>query len=109
MRVLALVAVLVVVLLVVAGVLAVRERTARAWAAAEARAVWTDAHVTAGGVTRVVVRRTARLPSGEERVLAESVLEEIADGAPDWHERFDAARARAYDRAIDLNGRSYLG
>ncbi|QXG77705.1 hypothetical protein KUM42_09510 [Modestobacter sp. L9-4] len=109
MRLLALAAVLVVVLLVVAVVLAVRERTARAWAAAEARAVWADDHSTVGGVTRVVVRRTARLPSGEERVLAESVIEEIADGDPDWHGRFDAARARAYDRAIDLNGRSYLG
>ena len=42
-------------------------------------------------------------------MLAESVVEEIADGVPDWHEQFDAARARAYDRAIDLNGRSYLG
>jgi hypothetical protein len=108
-RLLALAAVLVVVLLAVALWLAVRERTARAWAVAEARAQWADAHVTLAGVTRVVVRRTARLPSGEERVLGESVIEEIPDGDPDWHGRFDAARARAYDRAIDLNGRSYLG
>jgi hypothetical protein len=42
-------------------------------------------------------------------VLGESVIEEIPDGDPDWHGRFDAARARAYDRAIDLNGRPYLG
>ena len=109
MRLLALVAVLVVVLLVVALWMAARDRRARTEAAAEASAVWVDAHETVGGVTRVVVRRTARLPSGEERVLAESVVEEIADGVPDWHEQFDAARARAYDRAIDLNGRSYLG
>ena len=109
MRLLALAAVLVVVLLVAALVLLARERTARAWAAAEARAAWADAHDTVGGVTRVLVRRTARLPSGEERVLAESVIEEIPDGDPDWHGRFDAARARAYDRAIDLNGQSYLG
>ena len=109
MRLLALAAVLVVVLLVVAVVLAARERRARAWAAAQALAPWVDAHDTAGGVTRVVVRRTVRLPSGEEQVLGESVIEEIPDGDPDWHQRFDAARARAYDRAIDLNGRSYLG
>jgi hypothetical protein len=108
-RLLALIAVLVVVLLVVVGVLAVRERRARAWAAARAGAVWVDAHDTVGGVTRVLVRRTARLPSGEEQVLAESVIDELTDGDPDWHERFDAARARAYDRAIDLNGQSYLG
>jgi hypothetical protein len=42
-------------------------------------------------------------------VLGESVIEEIPDGAPDWHERFSAARQVAYDRAIDLNGPSLSG
>ena len=107
-RLLAVLAVLVVLVLVAAVWLGLRERTARAWAAAEAGAQWSDAHDTVDGVTRVLVRRTARLPSGEERVLAESVIEEVPDGDPDWHGRFDAARARAYDRAIDLNGRPFL-
>ena len=61
-----------------------------------------DAHEAVGGVTRVVVRKVARLPTGETRVLGESVIEEIPDGAPDWHERFSAARQVAYDRAIDV-------
>jgi hypothetical protein len=55
------------------------------------------------------VRKVARLPTGETRVLGESVIEEIPDGAPDWHERFSAARQTAYDRAIDLNGPSLSG
>jgi hypothetical protein len=81
-------------------------RPSRQWPAAEAAARWEDAHEAVGGWTRVVVRKVARLPSGETRVLGESVIEEIPDGAPDWHERFSAARQVAYDRAIDLNGPS---
>jgi hypothetical protein len=84
-------------------------RPARQWPAAEAAARWEDAHEAVGGVTRVVVRKVARLPTGEARVLGESVIEEIPDGAPDWHERFSAARQVAYDRAIDLNGPSLSG
>jgi hypothetical protein len=84
-------------------------RPARQWPAAEAAARWEDAHEAVGGVTRVVVRKVARLPTGETRVLGESVIEEIPDGAPDWHERFSAARQVAYDRAIDLNGPSLAG
>jgi hypothetical protein len=84
-------------------------RPARQWPAAEAAARWEDAHEAVGGVTRVVVRKVARLPTGETRVLGESVIEEIPDGAPDWHERFSAARQVAYDRAIDLNGPSLSG
>jgi hypothetical protein len=84
-------------------------RPARQWPAAEAAARWEDAHEAVGGVTRVVVRKVARLPTGETRVLGESVIEEIPDGAPDWHERFSAARQIAYDRAIDLNGPSLSG
>jgi len=84
-------------------------RPARQWPAAEAAARWEDAHDAVGGVTRVLVRKVARLPSGETRVLGESVIEEIPDGAPDWHDRFSAARQRAYDRAIDLNGPSLSG
>jgi hypothetical protein len=84
-------------------------RPSRQWPAAEAAARWEDAHEAVGGVTRVVVRKVARLPSGEMRVLGESVVEEIPDGAPDWHERFSAARQVAYDRAIDLNGPSLSG
>jgi hypothetical protein len=85
---------------------AYQDRPSRQWPAAEAAARWEDAHEAVGGVTRVVVRKVARLPSGETRVLGESVIEEIPDGAPDWHERFSAARQVAYDRAIDLNGPS---
>jgi hypothetical protein len=84
-------------------------RPSRQWPAAEAAARWEDAHDAVGGLTRVVVRKVARLPSGETRVLGESVIEEIPDGAPDWHERFSAARQIAYDRAIDLNGPSLSG
>ncbi|HEV7872049.1 MAG TPA: hypothetical protein VGO95_12400 [Modestobacter sp.] len=84
-------------------------RPSRQWPAAEAAARWEDAHEAVGGVTRVVVRKVARLPTGETRVVGESVIEEIPDGAPDWHERFSAARQVAYDRAIDLNGPSLSG
>jgi hypothetical protein len=84
-------------------------RPSRQWPAAEAAARWEDAHEAVGGVTRVVVRKVARLPTGETRVLGESVIEQIPDGAPDWHERFSAARQTAYDRAIDLNGPSLSG
>jgi hypothetical protein len=84
-------------------------RPARQWPAAEAAARWEDAHEAVGGVTRVVVRKVARLPTGETRVLGETVVEEIPDGAPDWHARFSAARQVAYDRAIDLNGPSLSG
>jgi hypothetical protein len=85
------------------------DRPSRQWPAAVAAARWEDAHEAVGGVTRVVVRKVARLPSGEARVLGESVIEEIPDGAPDWHDRFSAARQVAYDRAIDLNGPSLSG
>jgi len=84
-------------------------RSSQQWPAAEAAARWEDAHEAVGGVTRVVVRKVARLPNGQTRVLGESVIEEIPDGAPDWHERFSAARQVAYDRAIDLNGPSLSG
>jgi hypothetical protein len=99
---------LVVVLLVV-GWQEYRDRTARQWAAAEATAHWEDAHEALEGRTRVVVRKVARLPTGETRVLGESVVDEIPDGDPDWHERFNAARQVAYDRALDLNGPPFLG
>ena len=95
--------------LVVVGVQTWLGRPARQWPAAEAAARWEDAHEAVGGVTRVVVRKVARLPTGQTRVLGESVIEEIPDGAPDWHERFSAARQVAYDRAIDLNGPSLSG
>ena len=85
------------------------DRPSRRWPAVEAAARWEDAHEAVGGVTRVVVRKVARLPSGQIRVLGESVIEEIPDDAPDWHERFSAARQVAYDRAIDLNGPSLSG
>jgi hypothetical protein len=95
--------------LAVVAVQAYLGRPARQWPAAEAAARWEDAHEAVRGVTRVVVRKVARLPSGESRVLGESVIEEIPDGAADWHERFSAARQVAYDRAIDLNGPSLSG
>jgi hypothetical protein len=84
-------------------------RESRQWAAAVAAARWEDAHEAVGGVTRVVVRKVARLPSGASRVLGESVVQEIPDGSPDWHELFSSARQVAYDRAIDLNGPSLSG
>jgi hypothetical protein len=99
----------VVVALAVLGWQAWVGRPSRQWPAAEAAARWEDAHDAVGGVTRVLVRKVARLPTGESRVLGESVIEEIPDGAPDWHERFSAARQVAYDRAIDLNGPSLSG
>jgi hypothetical protein len=104
--------VIVLAILVSLAVVAVQTylgRPARQWPAAEAAARWEDAHEAVGGVTRVVVRKVARLPTGETRVVGESVIEEIPDGAPDWHERFSAARQVAYDRAIDLNGPSLSG
>jgi hypothetical protein len=105
LELLALVAVLLAVALVV---LLARDRSARHRAEALASARWEDVHEAAGGTTRVLVRRVARLPSGETRVLGESLVDEIPDGAPDWHERFATARQIAYDRAIDLNGGPYL-
>ena len=97
------------VVLAVIGWQAWAGRPSRQWPAAEAAARWEDAHEAVGGVTRVLVRKVARLPSGQTRVLGESVVEEIPDDAPDWHERFSAARQVAYDRAIDLNGPSLSG
>lgn len=97
-----------VVALVVVGVQEYRDRTTRQWVAAEATARWEDAHEAVEGRTRVVVRKVARLPTGETRVLGESVVDEIPDGADDWHERFAAARQVAYDRALDLNGPPFL-
>ena len=108
MRLLELGALVVILLGVALVVVLARERTARREAAAVAAAQWSDAHYTVPGATRVVVRRAARLPSGEERVLGESVVDEVPDGDPDWHGRFDTARQAAYDRAIDLNGRPFL-
>ena len=108
MRPLVLGAVLLLVVLLVLGFLAARARAAASWAAAESSAQWEDGHHTEPGLTIVTVRRVARL-SGEERVLGQSVIDRIADGDPDWHGRFSAARQQAYDRAIDLNTRPLLG
>jgi hypothetical protein len=104
-----LVFVVMVALVLLGGWWAVQDRGTGRWAQAEATARWEDAHEAIGGRTRVVVRKVARLPSGEARVLGESVVDEIPDDAPDWHERFTAARQVAYDRAIDLNGPSLSG
>ena len=84
-------------------------RPARQWPAAEAAARWEDAHEAVGGVTRVSPVGSRATLRTTTRVLGESVVEEIPDGAPDWHERFSAARQVAYDRAIDLNGPSLSG
>ena len=109
MRLLAVGAVLLLVLLLVLAAVAYRDRTRRRWDAAAAGALWEDAHYTRSGTTVVVVRRVARLESGAERVLGESVVDRIPDDDPQWHERFGAARQTAYDRAIDLNTRPMLG
>jgi len=109
MRLLAVGAVVVVVLLVPAVALAYRGRVASRWAAAEARALWEDGHHTEDGATVVTVRRVARLGPGEERVLEQSVVDRIEDRDPAWHDRFSAARRTAYDRAIDLNTHPLLG
>ena len=100
MRLLAVAAVLLLVLLVALAVVLYRDRAHRRWE---------DAHYPHGGTTVVAVRQVARLESGEERVLGESVVDRIPDGDPRWHERFSAARQVAYDRAIDLNGPSLSG
>ena len=109
MRLLAVAAVLLLVLLVALAVVLYRDRARRRWDAAVAGGRWEDAHYPHGGTTVVAVRQVARLPSGEERVLGESVVDRIPDGDPRWHERFSAARQTAYDRAIDLNTRPLLG
>jgi hypothetical protein len=108
-RVLELGAVAVLLFLIALAWLIARDRAGRRWAEAEAAARWEDAHEAVAGSTRVVVRRVARLRTGEERLLGESLVDEIPDGDPDWHLRFSTARQVAYDRAIDLNGRSLLG
>ena len=109
MRALEFLAVAVVLFAIALVVLLARDRAARRESAALAGARWEDGHEAVDGVTRVVVRRVARLPDGQTRVLGQSVVEEIPDGAADWHERFSAARQVAYDRAIDLNGGPHLG
>jgi hypothetical protein len=96
------------VLVAVAGWRAFQDRGAQQWAVAEAEAQWEDAHDAVSGRTRVLVRKVARLPTGETRVLGESVVDEIPDDDPDWHDRFSAARQIAYDRALDLNGPPFL-
>ena len=101
--------IVILVLVVVVAWQSYRERGSQEWAAAEAAARWEDAHDAVDGRTRVLVQKVARLPTGETRVLGESVVAEIPDGDPDWHERFSAARQVAYDRAIDLNGPSLSG
>ena len=75
----------------------------RRWARAARSAQWEDGHYSDSGLTHVVVRKIARLPSGAERELESQTIATIPDGAPDWRARFDAARIAAYDRAISLN------
>lgn len=82
------------------GLLEVRVRSK----AAESPVVmWEDGHYSSSGLTHVVVRKIARLPSGAERELESQTIASIPDGACDWRARFDAARIAAYDRAISLN------
>jgi hypothetical protein len=80
-----------------------RERQRRRWHHAVRTARWEDAHYTEAGLTRVVVQKVARLPSGEQRELETLLVASIPDDAPDWRSRFEAARIAAYDRAISLN------
>src|SRR4051794_41079940 len=82
MTVLALGAIVVLALLVGLTWAMLRARADRRWAAAEQAARWADAHEAVGGVTRVLVRRSARLPSGEVRVLGESVIDEVPTAIP---------------------------
>lgn len=80
-----------------------RDVERRRWAQAVRLARWEDSHYSSSGLTHVVVRKIARLPSGAERELESHAIASIPDGAPDWRARFDAARITAYDRAISLN------
>ena len=80
-----------------------REGQRRRWQRAVDAARWEDAHYTDAGLTRVVVRKVARLPSGEQRELESLQVASIPADAPDWRARFEAARIAAYDRAISLN------
>jgi hypothetical protein len=80
-----------------------RDGRRRRWRRAVSTAQWEDAHYTEGGLTRVVVQKVARLPSGEQRELETLLVASIPADAPDWRSRFEAARIAAYDRAISLN------
>ena len=80
-----------------------KEAERRRWAQAARSAQWEDGHYSSSGMTHVVVRKIARLPSGAERELESQTIASIPDEAADWRARFDAARVAAYDRAISLN------
>jgi hypothetical protein len=81
----------------------IKDAERRRWVRATGSAQWEDGHYSSSGLTHVVVRKVARLPSGAERELESQTIATIPDAAPDWRARFDAARIAAYDRAISLN------
>ena len=85
-----------------------REFSRRRWSRAEQSATWEDAHTSRAGCTLVVVRRVARLRTGEQRVLEEQVVARITADDPDWEARFRTARQAAYRRAIELGSPSAL-
>lgn len=90
-------------LLAALAVVLARDAERRRWTRAARSAQWEDGHYSNSGLTHVVVRKIARLPSGAERELESQTIATIPDDAPDWRARFDAARIAAYDRAISLN------
>ncbi len=103
MRLLAIGFVLLVLLLAWLAFMAHQARMRRVWAAAEASARWESGQYSKDGVIHVVVRRVARLPSGETREIESVPVATIVGIDAEWHERFAIAKQTAYDRAIDLN------
>jgi hypothetical protein len=103
MRLLAVGMVAFLVLIVVLAVLFHRDRTARAWRVAEGTAMWEAGHYSKGSATHVVVRKIARLASGETRELETIKVTTIYSVDPDWQGKFAAAKQVAIDRAFEMN------
>lgn len=76
----------------------------KVWAHAESTAQWEPHHYSDKGAIYVVVRKVARLSSGQLRELEPPVaVTTIQSADPDWNERLIEARRVAYERAFELN------
>lgn len=73
------------------------------WAYAVSNARWEDYIRGNESETKVIVRKVARISTGEERELKSQVIDTIPNDVVDWHVRYDAARITAAERAISLN------
>jgi hypothetical protein len=101
-RIIAFMAVLLVVLAAVAligGVLTAGTRRRRH--AAQVSARWTVRHYAIPGRGHTVVG--VSLTDADGRIHGENVVARIPDGAPDWQRDFVAARQEAEERAFHLN------